>query len=220
MIQWGLYGLGQVPAGLFLANHNFMLGPYFGDLGGTNWPHIPLHIKPTKLEEDFHQLLTNITYFMSNGTLKNVSLLDLPAFGSTIGTLRKNLKKHFNWPVETSYAIRTSNTGVNFNDIFTSYKNLVDDWGHHMKLLRKKDNSGRFTLEMKNNRFMNFTKFIEKDMKTFLIALSGIFFSFMFYYLFKVNRDLHIFTLSLLCERKHLVSMQNHNHKFLFTTKG
>ena len=34
MIQWGLYGLGQVPAGLFLANHNFMLGPYFGDLGG------------------------------------------------------------------------------------------------------------------------------------------------------------------------------------------
>ena len=174
MIQWGLYGLGQVPAGLLLANHNVMLGPYFGDLGGTNWPHIPLHKKPTKLEEDFHQLLTNITYVMSNGTLENVSLLDLPAFGSTIGTLRKNLKKHFNWPVETSYAIRTSNIGVNFNDIFTSYKNLVDDWGHHMKLLRKKDNLGQFTSEMKNNRFMNFTKFIEKDMKTFLIAISGI----------------------------------------------
>ena len=176
MIQWGLYGLGQVPAGLLVATHNVMLGPYFGDLGGANWPHIPLYKKPTKLEEDFNQLLTNITYVMSSGTLKNVSLLDLPAFGSTIGTLRKSLKKHFNWPVETNHAIRTSNTGVNFSDIFTSYKTLVEDWGHHMKLLRKKDDMGQFTSEMKNNRVMNFTEFIEKDMDTFLIAILGIFF--------------------------------------------
>ena len=90
MITWGLYGLSQVPAGMLLANHNAMLGPYFGDLGGTNWPHIPLHKKPTKLEEDFHHLLTNITYVMSNKTLENVSLLDIPTFGSTV-TKEKNL---------------------------------------------------------------------------------------------------------------------------------
>ena len=110
---------------------------------------------------------------MSKETLKNISLLDLPAFGSTVGTMRKDLKKHFNWPVETNHAILTNNQGQNFTDIFASYKTLVEDWGHHMDLLGSKESSGHFTLQMANNRYMNFTKFIMADMKTFLMVLSG-----------------------------------------------
>ena len=173
MIQWGLYGLGQTSAGLYLANHNTMMGPYFGDIGGTNWPHIPLHKKPTALEEDFNQLLTNITFVMSNETLENISILDLPAFGSTIGTLRTDLKKHFNWPIETNHAVLINNPVLNLTNMFMAYKTLVEDWGQHMQLLRKKENASRFTLEMKNNKYLNFTKFIKADMKTFLIAISG-----------------------------------------------
>ena len=34
MLEWGLFGLGQATAGLFLAQHYSKLGPYFGDLKG------------------------------------------------------------------------------------------------------------------------------------------------------------------------------------------
>ena len=173
MIQWGLYGLDEVSTGLFVANHFTMLGPYFGDLGGTNWPHVPLHKEPTTLEKDFNQLLTDITFVMSNETLNNVSILDLPAFGSSVGTLRKDLKKHFNWPVETNHAILTNNSTLNLTHMFTEYKTLVEDWGQHMAKLGKKGDVSHFTQEMKSNTILNFTNVIDANMKTFLIALSG-----------------------------------------------
>ena len=62
MIQWGIYGLGTFTSGQFLANHHHMLGPYFGDSYGNEWPKIPLHKEPKKLENDFNQLLTDITF--------------------------------------------------------------------------------------------------------------------------------------------------------------
>ena len=173
MIQWGLYGLDEVSTGLFVANHFTMLGTYFGDLGGTNWPHVPLHKKPTTLEKDFNQLLTDITFVMSNKTLNNVSILDLPAFGSSVGTLRKDLKKHFNWPVETNHAILMNNLAMNLTHMFTEYKTLVEDWGQHMAKLGKKGDVSRLTQEMKSNKILNFTNVIDVNMKTFLIALSG-----------------------------------------------
>ena len=173
MIEWGLFGLGSASAGLYVAEYFLKLGPYFGDLGGSNWPHIPFHRKQTSLEEEFNRLLTNITFVISEGTLRNVSLLDLPAFGSTVATLRKDLKKQFNWPIETNNAILTKNPGLNLTKAFAEYKNLVEDWGHHMKHLGRNSDKTYFTLEMKNNKYFNFTSFINTNMKTFLIAISG-----------------------------------------------
>ena len=173
MIEWGLFGLGSASAGLYVAEYFLKLGPYFGDLGGSNWPHIPFHRKQTSLEEEFNGLLTNITFVISEGTLRNVSLLDLPAFGSTVATLRKDLKKQFNWPIETNNAILTKNPGLNLTKAFAECKNLVEDWGHHMKQLGRNSNKTYFTLEMKNNKYFNFTSFINTNMKTFLIAISG-----------------------------------------------
>ena len=173
MIEWGLFGLGSASAGLYVAEYFLKLGPYFGDLGGSNWPHIPFHRKQTSLEEDFNGLLTNITFVISEGTLRNVSLLDLPAFGSTVATLRKDLKKQFNWPIETNHAILTKNPGLNLTKVFVDYKNLVEDWGHHMKHLERNSDRTYFTEEMKNNKYLNFTRFINTNMKTFLISISG-----------------------------------------------
>merc|ERR1712208_3127 len=130
-----MHGPGAAGAGVFLAYHHSMLGPYFGDIDGNEWPHIPLHKKPTSLEDDFNQLLTNITFVMSNGTLKNVSLLDLPAFGSSIVTLRKELKKQFLWPIKMNFALLKTNPSMNMTRIFMSYKTLTEDWANYMNQL-------------------------------------------------------------------------------------
>ena len=173
MMQWGIFGLGTASAGLYLANNFLILGKYFGDTGGSNWPHIPLHKEPSPLENDFNQLLENITFMMSNKTLKNVSILDLPAFGTAIGTLRKHLKKQYDWPIETNYAVRRTNPDVNFKDIFMSHKTLVEDWAEYMEHQDKKDSEKYFTVEMKNNTHLNFTRFIKADMKTYLLTVAG-----------------------------------------------
>ena len=173
MINWGMHGLGAASAGVFLAYHHSMLGPYFGDIDGNEWPHIPLHKEPTSLEDDFNKLLTNITFVMSNETLKNISLLDLPAFGSSIVTLRKELKKQFLWPIKMNFALLKTNPARNMTRIFMSYKTLTEDWAKYMNQLDNKGNANFFTNEMENNEHLNFTWFIKADMKTFLTAMAG-----------------------------------------------
>ena len=152
ILEWGI---GGSSAGLFLAYHHEMLGSYFSDVDGNEWPHTPLHRAPTNLEDDLNQLLTNITFQMSNGTLKNVSLLDLPAFGSTIPTLKRGLKKQFIWPIKVNFALLKLNPEVNKTKISASYKVLVEDWADYMYQLGKRDYAKYFTLQMKNNEYLN-----------------------------------------------------------------
>ena len=175
MIEWGLYGLGTGSAGLYLANYHRMLGSYFSDVFENEWPGIPLHKEPNQLENDFNQLLMDVTFLMSNGTLKNVSLLDLPAFGSTITTLKKGLKKQFLWPIQTNFALHKIDSALNVSrsKILMSYKTLFEDWGNYMKQLDRNVYDKQFTKDMENNEFFNFTGFIKKDMKTFLTAIAG-----------------------------------------------
>ena len=110
---------------------------------------------------------------MSEKKHEKVSLLDLPGFGSTIGTLRKELRKQFNWPIEMNFAALKNNPRKNVSSIFTSYKSLIDDWANHMKNWDNNDHKNTFTGEMENNLHLNFTKYIKADMKTFLIANAG-----------------------------------------------
>ena len=173
MIEWGIFGLGSASAGLYVAEHFFRLGKFFGDLGESNWPHVPLNKKPTSLEEDFNELLTNATFIMSNGTLENISILDLPAFGAIVPTFRQDLRKQFNWPIEINHALFTRYKGSNMTEVFTEYKNLVEDWGHHMEQLGRNSDVGYWTPKMKNNRHLNFTNVIKDEMKTFLMSISG-----------------------------------------------
>ena len=173
MIEWGIHGLGGASAGLFLAYHHLKLGPYFGDVDGNEWPYIPLHKEPTNLEYSFNQLLTNITFVMSNETLNNISILDLPAFGSTIGTLKKGLRKQFVWPTKINFASIKLNPAENKTKISASYKTLTEDWANYMDQLDKKDHMKYFTSQMRNNKYLNFTQMIKADMKTFLITVAG-----------------------------------------------
>ena len=174
MIDWGVFGIGATGFGLHLANHQNMLGPYFSDFDGNEWPHVPLNKEPTPLEVNLNHILTNLTLKMSNHTLKNVSLLDLPAFGSSIVTLRKELKKQFIWPIKTNFAILKANPELDRKTISIAYKTLMDDWADYMEQLNKKNDANYFTLDMKKNNYLNFTKYIHEDMRTFLTSIAGI----------------------------------------------
>ena len=158
---------------LVFDQHHALLGPYFSDVDGNEWPHIPLHKDPNSLENDFDNMLSKFTFEMSNGILKNVSLLDLPAFGSTISTLKKGLTKQYIWPTKLNFAILKSNQGVNVSTIMMSYKSLTEEWRNHMQNLGQLNSSKLFTSQMQNNQYLNFTQFIEADMKTFLTTISG-----------------------------------------------
>ena len=173
MIQLGFYNLRSVGAGSFLVHHHDMLGPYFGDVNGNEWPHIPLHNEPTPLENSFNEILMKITFEMSNQTLKNVSILDLPAFGSKIGTLRKGLKEQFMWPIKTNFALIKTNQAMNKTSITASYKTLKEDWADYLNQIDNKNHKNFFTPEMRNNKDFDFTRFIMADMRTFLIAIEG-----------------------------------------------
>ena len=113
LIEWGHLGHYNFTSGSYFAHHYKILGPYFGDFAGNEWPHTPLHKDPISLAYEFNHLLMNFTFEISNGTLKNVSLLDLPAFGSTIGTLKKGLKEQFIWPTKVNFGLLKSNLDAN-----------------------------------------------------------------------------------------------------------
>ena len=44
MIEWGIYGLGESTAGMFLAFYYSAVGPYFGNEDGKGW--VASDVKP------------------------------------------------------------------------------------------------------------------------------------------------------------------------------
>ena len=140
---------------------------------GNEWPHIPLYKKPSKLEVKFNQILTRIAEALSDGKLTEISILDLPVFGAKIDQLDKDHRKSLNLAREINFAIHNSPKG-NITNIFFFYKTVLDDWKHHMESLHADtDPNDTFTYQMAHNEFMNFTKFIKEDMRTFLLSVHG-----------------------------------------------
>ena len=155
---------------MFLSNHYSTLGPYFGDKFGHDWPHRPLLQKPSHLELAFNQLMMQITEELTNGKIKNVSILDFPAFGSMIGQINMNYKMKSNWPVQMNFEVLKGING-NVQELFTLYQNLLDDWKSYLIKVRQKDPQAHFSAIMENNTILNFTKYIRDDMKSFLMSI-------------------------------------------------
>ena len=140
---------------------------------GKEWPHTPLYKEPTELEVKFNKILTRITEALSDGKLRGISILDLPAFGAKIEHLDKDHKASPIWPTEINFAIRNSPM-ANMTKLFNYYKTVLDEWKTHMATLRDDtDPNESFTYLMLHNEFMNFTKLIKEDMRTYLLAISG-----------------------------------------------
>ena len=172
LMELGIHGLGNGAAGTFVAAHHSTLGPYLGDGGEHNWPHSPFFKEPSQSELAFNRKMIEMVEAMSGGKLKNVSLLDLPAFGSTIPWLEKNHRRQSNWPIEINFELLKEIDG-NHVEFFEEYKNLLDDWKNYLLMVFKNNPNARFTQTMEKNKFFNFTRYIHADLKTFLIATHG-----------------------------------------------
>ena len=168
----GIHGLVDGAAGTFVAAHHSTLGPYYGDVGGHNWPHSSFVKQPSQSEIAFNLKMVQTIETMSNGKIKNVSLLDLPAFGSTIPWLEKNHRRQSNWTIEINFELLKEIDG-NHVEFFEEYKNLLDDWKNYLLMVFKNNPNARFTQTMEKNKFFNFTRYIHADLKTFLIATHG-----------------------------------------------
>ena len=168
---WTLYG--GASAGTFLAYHYPSLGPYFGNIDAQNWPHSPLRNMPSKLESGFNLQMTKMTEIISNGLLKNVSIMDFPAFGSKFAQLRLKHKIAPNWQTELNFAIFQGNHDS--SSLFQIYKTLILDWKSYMEKIALGDPKANFTLTIKNNNLFKFTDHIKDDMTAFLIATHGSF---------------------------------------------
>ena len=86
MLGWGIFGISQSPAGMFLAFHHSILGPYYGDNERIlQWPHSPLNVTPMALETTFNDKMVEITEKFTKGKITGLSFLDFPGIGNSIG---------------------------------------------------------------------------------------------------------------------------------------
>ena len=58
---------------------------------------------------------------------------------------------------------------------FVQYKTLLEDWSNYIDKLYENDHDASFTPDMESNIFVDFTRLINVDMKTFIIAMAGNF---------------------------------------------
>ena len=56
---------------------------------------------------------------------------------------------------------------------FVQYKTLLEDWSNYIDKLYENDHDTSFTPDMESNIFVDFTRLINVDMKTFIIAMAG-----------------------------------------------
>ena len=77
-------------------SQNFFMGTK------EDWPLVRFMFEaPSEMQFGFLDVLTNITYHLSNGNLKDVSILDLVAFGSPISTFDSNAQQE--WKTQANY---------------------------------------------------------------------------------------------------------------------
>ena len=89
-MEWGILELGDLAElDYFLQSHFSLVGPYFGSTDEPNWPSTPLSKEPSLQESYLHKEMMRLTEILSNRKLKNISILDLPAFGSKIAHFEK-----------------------------------------------------------------------------------------------------------------------------------
>ena len=134
------------------------------------WPYGSFDIKPNA----FNKCLTNISSVLSNGNLKGVSILDLPAFGSKYEDSCYGTQ----WSIQLNLAIynqlmsRSNDSLSNYFDskIFNECSTLQDLWRDYMSDPAVHDFPPKTPF---NSNLFNFTKYIKEDFASFLIAYTA-----------------------------------------------
>ena len=104
-----------------------------------------------------------------------VSILDYPALGSGINEYDKGQIRRSNWPNEINFAIRNGDefNNTQFRDLLVHYKNLLMSWDAYViDMMSEKFGATHPNDRLENNLF-NFTKYIKRDMESFLTIVHG-----------------------------------------------
>ena len=179
-----VYALGEIARsppkspGLYLAYHmnRIFSDEYSYMRESSKWP-MDLYGGPDDMTQLFDNHLKNFLFQLSNGTLKNISLLDLPGFGAM------NHVKYWNcflpWPNQLSMAIHHKNGAIDWgpsSDISHAVQeecNILNDaWAYYTQY---NSSASNFPPDLVDNISFNFTNYIKEDMKTFLAAYSASF---------------------------------------------
>ena len=113
-----------------------------------------------------------MTEEMSSGTLRDISILDLPAFGSHITNLDELQQSESNWPNELNFAIYNKfKNSTERASAFSQYKRLIGLWKLYLEN-GNEDGNIPFPPDIEPNPF-NFTQHIKKDFSTFLKVYEG-----------------------------------------------
>jgi hypothetical protein len=143
------------------------------------WPWRPFEeSKPDKQELALNEYFMKMTLALSGGKMQNVSLLDLPAFGSTLDFFETE-NCNLPWSLQLNmaiYDIMISNNSTWSKHQITEHvtsecKALINQWRKYMNDTEAND----FPPEIQKNTLFNFTNYIKEDMSTFLLAYSASF---------------------------------------------
>ena len=86
--------------------------------------------------------------------LKNISILDFPAFGSRLSNLTKFFVNAPNWPMEINFAILNKYNRTELGEKFRTQKHLIKIWATYMDYIFKDETTQDFDeafLSQKNN---------------------------------------------------------------------
>ena len=123
-----------------------------------------------------------MTFALSGGKLQNVSLLDLPAFGSTLDSFETKFETYcfdLPWSLQLNMAIYNRLMSLSnytwskdfASDINDEYNALQKLWKIYMTDSKAND----FPPDVRNNTLFNYTNNIKEDMSTFLTAYATSF---------------------------------------------
>ena len=134
MMEWGILELGDLAAGIFLANHFSLVGPYFGSTDGPNWPSTPLSKEPSLQESYLNKEMMRLTEILSNGKLKNISILKGPCLAKELARKKqtsviianKNVKiaKSIGKLISTRYYLIEYSNDVAGIEVCSAIKNI------------------------------------------------------------------------------------------------
>ena len=181
------YVASQTPSspGQYLAYHiNTILGEDSYLSPSTDWPFYPFETKPDDLTLELNKFFMDMALELSNSKLSEVSILDVLGFGSMFHSFSK-IPDIFSLFGDKKYSCSNSPWSLQLNMVIYNQmikkfnlswsddwkpqleddcKDLVQQWGEYMK----DPESNPFPPSVLNNTVFNYTKYIKKDMTTFL----------------------------------------------------
>ena len=181
--------------GLYLAYHigSLMSTKFIKDNTLGQWPYSTFTKKPSNQAFTLNDYLMNATFELSNHYLKQISILDLPSFGSMFNSF----EQHFNspgevcdplWSSQLNNALRIHFTDNNCSPISWNPQYCKTYWRKEWKTLINKEcvnlkklwreymldpEENEFPPLTQNNTLFNFTSYIKDDMLTFLAVYAA-----------------------------------------------